>query len=618
MIKALEEEVINKIAAGEVIEKPACIVRELLDNSLDAKAKNITIKISFNPFYIKIEDDGDGIAQEQVTLAFKRHTTSKITSLNDIYDLKTRGFRGEALAAIASVSEVKVVTKTKLAEVATELTLRGGEILNQKEVAGNQGTSITIKNLFYNAPVRKKFITTINNQGQIQIKAQEKKNIKEEIIHHILASANVSFNYYFTSEKKIEEMQVPASLSLKDKIDLFFTNKNSPSKIAHHLIPLNQEYNGFQIKGYLTDLTIREKNSRQQFLIMHNRVVKDYRFTKALQNAYFSRLPGGTYPMAFVQIIPPQKTVDINVHPQKKEVRFKNNQDFFQAIYYSVKASLDELIVKKQREQLAKSATAFYNPPIDSYEEPTLTFNQEKSSLLENPLTKNFSPSRENEKIPQAEKEVKNSQEHYPQIKNSPFLLNENFTVLGQVALCYIVFVIGDDLYLTDQHAAHERINFDKINDSLQHSKLTSQNLLIPLILERDALEKEIILEKKKLLAKYSLELEDFGEKNLRLLSYPSFIKEEKLPEVVSDVLEAIVEKGNITLEDLSQKIVARMACRMSVMKGDALTKEEMKAIIQEVYEKDYIHTCPHGRPFVKKISTQELAGFFERNKHIL
>ena len=605
-ILPLEEDVINKIAAGEVIEKPSCLLRELLDNSLDAQAKQIKVMVHFNPFKLIVEDDGIGIAKEQVALAFKRHTTSKIKNLNDIYHLTTRGFRGEALAAIASIAQITITTKVAPDDTGIKMTLKGGEILTQEELASKKGTKIVVEKLFYNTPVRKKFITKINNKGSLGIKNQEKKNLKEEILHHVLASTGTHFHYVFQHEKRKEEIIVPGDFSLKEKINFFFSLKHGGSQLNDHLLELDEEQNGFHLKGFISDLEAKEKNNSQQFLIINNKVVRDYRFTKALQNAYQNRLPWGMHPLAFISIVPPSETVDINVHPQKKEIRFKNNQDFFQAVYYGVRACLDRELLKKQKSGFEKSPTFFYEK--EGQKTSAMVFNEPtamKELTEEIPAAALFEA--DGYKVNEASKVSEGSENKE----------EKNLKVLGQVDLCYILFTIGNDLYITDQHAAHERINFDKISGMLGQSDASSQPLLIPIIFRKSFLEKEAILSKRELLKKFHVEIEDFGERNLRLLSYPDFIKENKIINVLNGMLEAISQKETLDQEDLTKDIAAQMACRMSIMKGDRLSLGEMEVIIKEIYEKDYLQVCPHGRPFVKKITAHELASFFDRNKHI-
>ena len=213
----------------------------------------------FHPFKLIVEDDGIGIEKEQVALAFKRHTTSKIRDLNDIYTLTTRGFRGEALAAIASVAEVNITTKTPTNDTGIKMTIKGGEIIKREELACKVGTKIAVKNLFYNAPVRKKFITTIDAKGSISIKSQEKKNLKEQILHHALASKGVAFHYAFEHGKKTEEIIIPNDFTLKEKVNFFFSAKHDKNKLLDHLLEVSEEHNGFHLRGFVSDLTIKEK-----------------------------------------------------------------------------------------------------------------------------------------------------------------------------------------------------------------------------------------------------------------------------------------------------------------------------------------------------------------------
>ncbi len=656
-IKQLSEAVINQIAAGEVIERPSCIIRELLDNSLDAGASKISIEVNLNPLYIKVEDDGMGLEAEEIGLAFKRHTTSKISSLHDVYNqqgssTRFRGFRGEALASIASVSSVTISSKTEPSEFGSKAFLKEGKIIQQEKKARTRGTTIEIENLFYNAPVRKKFISSPNEQGELIIKPIQKKHIKKEIIHHILASSGVGFSYKISSGDRKDEMVIPPTAKLLDKIGLFF-KAGGGKDLKEELLPVTGTKNGFTVRGYVSNSKIREKTTQSLVLMVFNRVIQDYTFIKAITHAYQNIIPFKAYPMAFLEVIPPNESADINVHPQKKEIRFLNQSNFFGAISSIVRENLERSLVAMQRNNLAKSGTigeAGYSykeagrgevergTEKDIERESTLALRDygnyrnnygdisaEKNPELYSSPYNNFSNSFKSRANPSNNL---SESEHSSKIKGeqntsgnyifTSDLFASGFKVLGQVAKCYIIFSINNDLYITDQHAAHERINFDRIQAHLNNNTANEQTLLIPLVIEKNSLEKEAILSSQGLLKEFNLEIDDFGENGLRVSSYPSFIPEKNLISILEVIFETILKKNSFTKSEVMRDVSARIACRISVKAGDELSLAEMEALIQEIYEKDYIHTCPHGRPFVKKISEQDLIKLFERNQHII
>lgn len=653
-IRVLDQDTINRIAAGEVIENPAGIIRELLDNAIDAGAKHIQIRVNFSDFFIEVLDDGCGIHLDDVELAFEKHATSKIKNFKDIYFTSTLGFRGEALASLASVSEVVIETAIGNDGLGVRYRIRGGEKVALEKIACNRGTRIQVRDLFFNTPVRKKFLTLKNkplkNLGNsvLELKPGEKKNIKQEIIRHILAQDGIGFQYFILDKNEKLEINIPAQYTLKDKILMFFKGGSS---LNDALLPVKNTLNGFAIEGYITDLSIREYRSDKQFLIIKDRVVKDPSFLKAVVTAYLHKIPRGSHPMIFLRVkLDQSDDVDTNIHPRKEQVKFQNPRLFFDTIKNTIKYVLglsflepgqnsinysNITLKKNSRLSLADDngpSTVSFNPNSlrkaqeqfhnrsQTYE-PFMVSDKERESERQKLFTEGeFSPS--SKIIP-----------NVPETSIRPISPDLPLVVLGQIADTFIIFSIGDDLYITDQHAAHERINYDQLLKKIHNPKdnetkkeVDTQMLLIPILLEKDPVEKESILLQQKTLDQLGFEVEDFGAGTLRINRVPAYLPENKIEKTVKSLIEMIalrsqeepIDPSSVEAQEFLGDMVATMACRMSIMAGDRLSHTAMEEIVREVYNKGYILTCPHGRPFVKKISLKEMRLFFDRGRHIL
>ena len=630
MIKQLSEDIINQIAAGEVIEKPASIVRELLDNSIDAGSTAIRIEIDLNDnFSIVISDDGCGIPRAELPLAFKRYATSKINTFNDIYDIKHLGFRGEALASIAAIAEVTLISKIKEADSAYAIEIKGGEIIKEYPTSLNQGTKITVKNIFYNTPVRKKFLKNL---------IYEKQEIKKEIIVHILSTANIHFIYNSKKNNQTQqEINIHKNFTFKDKIATLYKQIPQDS-----LIEVEVERNGFFLQGYVTDQTYRAKSKKDQYLILKNRMIKNATFQAALQSCYINVLPSKTFPASFLKFITPSRFTDINVHPAKKEVKFQDSQVVYDFFYQNIKSILYQRIYQTQKsdieDSLAKPAFT-YNDQQQSHSFRKFAFkdivqdipSSTKQGMIQHQHGKQKSDEQNKGKeadsfyspekldslaIKQGENRFTLSKDKTKNLDLQTF--EDSIQIFGQIAKCYLVFAIGKDLFIGDQHAIHERINFDMLNEAIEYNKkIERQALLIPLILHRNSQEIEMILMQQQQLSQFGIMISAFGKDAVKVNEVPSFFKEERVQQIINDILDKLCDNPNLKLTEFLEKITSTIACRMSIMSGDELSQREIRDLILTLYQKDYIHNCPHGRPFLKKISYSDLLAFFERSKHL-
>ncbi|MCH9662212.1 MAG: DNA mismatch repair endonuclease MutL [Gammaproteobacteria bacterium] len=639
-VQKLALDVYGKIAAGEVIERPASIVRELVDNSIDAKASKIEIEVEWEEdFSIRIKDDGVGIHSEDLPLAIERHTTSKIRDFNDIYSTPTHGFRGEALASIVSIAKTEIISCLDESGRGSKLTCANSKAESQEAVSYPKGTNIFISEVFANTPVRKKFLKSA---------ASEKSEIKKEIIRQVLGTKQIQIIYRVKNAGKWkEEISIPKSYGLKEKIAYLF-NKD----IYQNLIDLETWTDrGFKISGFISSHRYKAKTRKDQYFLVKNRVVQNATIASAFNNAYINVLPVRNYPACFLFIESISSFVDMNVHPQKKDVKFQENDSIYSIIYHRIKDVLYKSVYSSQRSSLAESV---YNAPSSpntklTLAESSVNVNYDKSLKKENEskydifqknegtenqiklfsnLSKETNQGDENELSKKLE--IKAAIPHtdlsdFDELKKEIHFENPlnqsakksdlpNFLVLGQIADAYIVYSLGLDLYIADQHAIHERINYDNLKQKVEKNEVEYQNFLIPLTIEKSKSDVEVILERKSYLETLGITIEKFGEKLIKIEKVPAFMPKGKEADFISDILDLVVENQYLNKSEILEKVLSTTACRMSIMAGDKMTVGQMEDLIRALYREDYIHNCPHGRPFVKKIGFNEMSRFFERH----
>ena len=623
-IRILDEKTYNQIAAGEVIERPSAIIRELIDNSLDANSNEIDIILTVGDgdFELEVRDNGEGINKIDLPLSIKKHATSKIVEFNEIYSLSTRGFRGEALSAIASVSYLDIVSSTQDDGTAYKMKTKAMEIEDIVSCMRSKGTTMKINRIFFNTPVRQKFLKSI---------VGEKASIKKEIINKILSSNKVGFSYSIVEEdKKKELINIPQSFSLKDKIYYLFGKK-----IADNLIEIKGQYgketSRIWIEGYISNQTHRAKTRKNQYFFLFGRSIENATISKAFNMAYMNILPGKIIPVCFLNIDMNRSEVDINVHPTKKDVQFEHSDDMYRAVYHIIKKAIYEFIYTSKRSEVMamnnnpfddeddlsnmemKETTSFYN--IDNEHE----VNTNKDNIIElDEMSYSIDNGRGQNEENEENEESKNNVTEQNMIDTTRHTkeVMPNFIIHGQLAKNYILYSSGVDLFIIDQHAAHERMNFEMIKNNIENNK-EYQYLLVPIVIDFSLSDIDKVNEVQNNMKQIGIKYEMFGETSIKMDKVPEFIGKEspKLSraEVIKEIIEVVIENPNIQRVELVEKMISTIACRMSIMSGDELTLSEMKDIINELYKKDYIFNCPHGRPFVKKIQLKEIENFFER-----
>lgn len=605
-IHILDETTANKIAAGEVVERPSSVIKELIENSIDAKSTSIEIEIEEGgTIFIRVTDNGMGMSMKDAQLAILRHATSKIRSAEDLYNIHSLGFRGEALPSIASVSKFSLTTRPKDQSLATYLSVHGGAVQEVREAGGNVGTTITVEDLFFNTPARKKFLKTIST---------ESSHIHDVITKLSLSHPHIAFKL-INNHRLV--LSTPGTGQLFDALTSLYGHK-----IAPDLLPVNfqNEDDQLSISGYLAKPTLLKSSRLWQTYIVNSRVVSNRAIAKALDNAYHSLLPKSGYPLAVLAINIPADTIDVNVHPQKSEVKFSDEQKIFRAVYKAItnvlssphtpnelaaSVHLKETVPYKYQSPSHSSSTFAYNvqterswnsPVAAAFKEQPLSFSAAQTALESEKLAVNSIPFFEEAVAVEDSGSTHSNLMLYP---------------LGQVEDCYIVTKGSDGLYIIDQHAAHERILYDKLNKNGE--RIPTQQLLMPLFLDFDKKEIHLILDNEATFQTLGFSFELAGPVTLRLSEIPADIPSKETESFIQQILESIQEMKSLTPQQLRHKYFQMTACRSAIKAGDSLNMRQMQALVNELCNTTLPYTCPHGRPAMIRFTSTDLAKLFKR-----
>ncbi len=614
IIKVLPDFLINQIAAGEVVERPASVIKELVENSLDAGANAITVEImGGGDSFLRITDNGFGMDQEDALLAFERHATSKISTAEDLVNIHTLGFRGEALASIASVACVTLQTKKKDALEGTLIICEGGEIKKLKPVGVPEGTQIEVKNLFFNTPARKKYLKN---------PVTEYNHIFNTITGVALAFPNVAFKLIH-DEKVV--LDLPATEERSTRIKHLMGRT-----IADELIPVFYGHSQVHLEGFIGKPLIARANRNGQYLFVNNREVKSHVLSYSVKESYYSLLPKEKYPVFFLFYHLDPELVDVNVHPRKSEVRFRDEKEIFRITNQACHKSLETHILAPQISG---------NGPVNYYQER----QQQPLKLMDKPnfsgglsvqnktvspqlvqvaldFTKDFNNgSKINTFNSEAGEESNTHNENNLEANNSAAQSereqSEELIPLGQLANSYILCQQGMSLVIVDQHAAHERIRYTEILEDFDKKIRASQPLLTPLQFEFSQKEIAVITENQEIFDGLGFEIEPFGGNTFVVHSVPNFMVQEDLQKTILgliDDLSSQTQKGDFIKR--KEKSLIYMACRSAKKFGDVLTPLEQKALVKKLMTLAFPYTCPHGRPTMVVMSEDELLKRFGRD----
>ena len=671
-IVLLDDLTINQIAAGEVIERPANVVKELVENSIDALATMISIEIENGGITsIRITDNGKGIAPDDVEIAFERHATSKIRSADDLVKVMTMGFRGEALASIAAIAKVELITRTKDSEIGTKIVVEGGNIIEKEECGAPLGTTIIVRELFYNTPVRYKFLKKDFTEGGYIEAAVEK-----------IALINPSISFKLINNRKTV-LQTSGNGDIKAVVYNIFGKD-----ISQNLVNVENEYEGIKVTGVAGKPEIARSNRTNQLFYVNGRNIKDKILSAAVEEAYRTLIPHGKFGFCIIDIRLNPELVDVNVHPAKLEVRFADESKIFKAVHYGIKNALlgeditrgekeDEEVIK---EEITKNVSDAVSAPkrglfdifrnrneeqkednkYDTMEVQVRKNVSQKSSIiekinsidetknlkeplvektdlyeLEEPLKENIITSPINsendvEKEEEFEKVVEKNYnpeeenaENLDKVEEVKSIYDQDFEekapipdykILGVAFNTYILLEMDEDIYILDQHAAHERVLYEKVKENFYRAGGKEvQMLLLPDVLELSKRDMHMVKDHMDLFEQAGFSLEEFGDTTIKITGVPVICFEMDTKELFMDILDGIDITNRTNKQDIEEKFIATVACKAAVKANMALEEREIRGLLDQLLLLDNPFTCPHGRPTAIRITKTEIEKKFGR-----
>ena len=673
-IHVLDETTINKIAAGEVVERPASVIKELIENSIDASATNIEVEIGDGGVaYMRITDNGIGMTEEDARLAILRHATSKIQQVEDLFDIASLGFRGEALASIASVSHFSLTTRKADSDLGTRITVDGGTFTDCIPYGAAPGTTIEIRDLFYNTPARRKFL-----------KSERTESSKIQDIVGKLALSNPHISFKLIVDDRVAII-TPGNGNIGDTVAALYGYKTKDD-----IFTVAYESDSIYIDGVVSKPTLLKSTRIWQTIIVNNRVISDKTIMKAIDNAYHALLPKNGHPLVVLNITVPAGMVDINVHPRKSEVKFSDDKIIFKAVYHGILNALNNPLHERYEressaymgisELLSKDSSNTHNTAInqgdenanmchgnstyDSYRTPPVVHDdmqsaehiataidydkvfggrrtkgyevmrRETTQFVESLKTKGFTPpppkatyeqssftdesfdavpteytsytKEDVEKFKSLAQDIREENTEARTIQNSGFL------PMGQVASCYILAKKGDDLYIIDQHAAHERVRYDKLCKSSE--SIPMQSILVAQYSEATEDEMNLVEEERETLLDLGFDVELGGPTKIKLVGAPVDLVESKAFEILRYVFSYLHEYQQPTKAQLRHEMLAYASCRGAIKAGHNLNMYQMTTLIEDLFSTEKPYVCPHGRPTIIKFTPDELGKLFLRS----
>ncbi|MEL1231416.1 MAG: DNA mismatch repair endonuclease MutL [Candidatus Neomarinimicrobiota bacterium] len=592
MIKALSEDLRNKISAGEVVERPSSVVKELIENSLDAGSSEISIVIEKGGHHtIQVRDNGSGISPDDLPSSIKRFHTSKIETVDDLFSINTLGFRGEALSSIASISEMSILSSNGKGEGA-ELSILNGAPGEVQPAADIGGTEITIRNLFYNTPARKKFLKTPRT---------ELRKIVDVVRCYGLAFPDVEFRLVADDRDIFHVHAEP----LEERID----NLLDPT-YSRNLLPLNITKGDIALSGFVGNLNLVRSRPGEQYLFLNRRFIKDRLMNRAVYNAYESLIKRGEYPFFVINLLLPGDQVDVNVHPMKTEVRFKDEWRLFHILKSEVADALSSVLdtipgfdTSYQNSEINKGNDNF-NPYITA---PRGTIPTDPNqNTLEFNSSDNLSPSKGD--ILRARDYVTKLAEK--PVNNQQSIATEN---IWQIHKKYIVSEVNSGLVIIDQHVAHERILYEDALKAFESTSMASQTLLFPETLEFSPDDFDALFDVLPYLEKIGFKIKKQDNLSIKIDAIPSEMAIGNEREVIREILDNFLKERK-KYSSFQEGIAAMFACKAAIKAGDSLMREEMQELVNRLFSTKHPYYCPHGRPIIVQMSLDELDGRFERH----
>lgn len=640
-VHVLDDNTINKIAAGEVVERPASVIKELVENAIDAHADRIEVEITAGgTSFMRVSDNGIGMSRQDAELAILRHATSKIVKVDDLLTIGTLGFRGEALPSIASVSRFTLTTRQAGDELGTEIKISGGSLPEIGETGCGIGTTIRVEDLFFNTPARKKFLKTNNTEGG---------KINEFIVKLAISNPQIAFKLINNNKMAVS---TPGNGDLKDTLQSIYGGT-----VGSALLPLEFEDEDIRLSGFVTKPSaIRSSRSWQTFIV-NGRIIANRAIARAIDNAYHALIPKTGYPLVALNIQVPQNTIDVNVHPQKSEMKFEDESRVFKAVYKAVldairpkdearqlgqlgnmaagveQAEIDrhvahgmqEILLEAKDVERASAAPARYVPVYEERRQAAMQW-REAAARMEVPKTAEppepepqpvFVPEAQAETVPELVSVPVPEMMPVPESVPEPMPVENDreqacrMVPIGQVDNTYIIAQDADGLYIVDQHAAHERILFDRF--SARAGEIPVQQLLVHLMLDFSSHEAEIIENNLAMLKELGFGLEPAGPNQFRLTEVPADVPSGEAEDFIREILASLEELHKPSAAELRQAAIATASCKAAIKAGFKLNFRQMEILLAELNDTAMPYTCPHGRPTIIKFSTDELAKMFKR-----
>lgn len=623
IIHVLDEKTANKIAAGEVVERPSSVIKELTENALDAGATTVEIEIADGgSSYMRVSDNGSGMSEEDAKKSIIRHGTSKISSIEDIFSITSLGFRGEAVPSIAAVSELVMTTRMNDTDLAFRMVLSGGSVKEEEHTGASVGTTMEVRNLFFNTPARKKFMKS---------ERTESSKISDIITKLALTRPDVAFTFINNGRTVLQTGGTGDDLETIAAI--------YGAAVAKEVFPVTYENENFTIHGYVGKPSLLKSTRAWQTCIVNRRVIHNAVVFKAIENAYHAMLPKSGYPFALLYVETDPATIDVNVHPAKTEIKFADEQQMYRAVYHCI---ITALMSREKPEQIATPVNLSPRQiekavPAKEVEnrQGSFTFSTPRDGGFSTEVRKNNGGSLEHGYVPvQRQDKPYTPEPHvkaYAAGEENPFSavreeLSESvkehsvihfdgdedvFIPLGAVADCYIVAKKGEDLYIIDQHAAHERVRYDKFCKRTE--SMPSQQLLTAEFVEADSSDMQLFSEKEEVFRDLGYIYTEAGPTTLRMEAIPADLPASHIADSLQEICHILHESPQTDKATLRHSALAYLSCHGAVKAGDTLNVREMKELLEALFHTETPYVCPHGRPIIVRFTPGELAKLFKR-----
>lgn len=600
MIQVLDQETINQIAAGEVIERPAAVVKELIENAIDAEATAITIEIKEGGIsFIRITDNGSGIAKNEITTAFLRHATSKIRSKEDLLTVKSLGFRGEALSSIAAVAQVELITRQADDITGVRYEISGGKEKSCQEIGCPEGTTFVVRNLFYNTPARRKFLKTKMTEGGY---------VQELVLRYSLAHPDIRFHYIADGKSRLQ-----TSGDGQLKTNIFY---NYGSDITKCLVNIEKSENGMTLSGFIGKPELSRGNRTFMNYFVNGRYIKSNVITSAIEHAYKKYLMNHRYPFTALMLSIDSDCIDVNVHPTKMEVRFTNQEDVYHLFEDAISSALQEISLIPEVALEPESKREKKEEPVLLSKDPEPFETKRMTDTIKKPASKQQKPviyTSESSPVPVLKEETRITYEQKSFEEEITSQEKPQFRIVGQVFDTYWLIEYAEELLIIDQHAAHEKVLYEKLMKHLSEKKGITQNLAAPVVVNLSEREIEVLQVNLSIFEQIGFQIEHFGEKDYLITGVPADFLNVPSKELFLEMLDGLVEEGSKSHPEIVLDHCATMACKAAVKGNHRMSYAEAEKLIEQMLMMDEPYHCPHGRPTTIAMSRQEFEKKFKR-----